>query len=86
MKITTVGLDLAKSVFHVVCFDTTHHQFNEFNGVGVIDSRILHKKCTTEVGAARKGHPSFITSPNARTNAVTITPPAGTVFSTDYAP
>lgn len=26
MKITTIGLDLAKSVFHVVCFDERHKQ------------------------------------------------------------
>lgn len=26
MKITTIGLDLAKSVFHVVCFDHKHHE------------------------------------------------------------
>lgn len=26
MKITTVGLDLAKNVFHVVCFDDKHHE------------------------------------------------------------
>jgi len=29
MKITTVGLDLAKSVFHVVCFDTAHHEVSK---------------------------------------------------------
>ena len=26
MKITTIGLDLAKSLFHVVCFDAKHHE------------------------------------------------------------
>ncbi|MBI2779278.1 MAG: transposase [Gammaproteobacteria bacterium] len=26
MKITTIGLDLAKSVFHVVCFDEKHRE------------------------------------------------------------
>jgi transposase len=29
MKITTVGLDLAKSVFHVVCFDAFHHEIRK---------------------------------------------------------
>lgn len=29
MKITTVGLDLAKSVFHVVCFDAGHREVNK---------------------------------------------------------
>ena len=26
MQITTIGLDLAKSVFHVVCFDARHKE------------------------------------------------------------
>src|SRR5512139_1856034 len=29
MKITTVGLDLAKSVFHAVCFDASHHEVSK---------------------------------------------------------
>ncbi|HEY0720622.1 MAG TPA: IS110 family transposase [Gammaproteobacteria bacterium] len=29
MKITTVGLDLAKSVFHVVCFDAGHREISK---------------------------------------------------------
>ncbi len=29
MKITTIGLDLAKSVFHVVCFDERHKEVNK---------------------------------------------------------
>jgi transposase len=29
MKITTIGLDLAKSVFHVVCFDEKHREVSK---------------------------------------------------------
>ena len=29
MKITTIGLDLAKSVFHVVCFDEKHQEVSK---------------------------------------------------------
>lgn len=29
MKITTIGLDLAKSVFHVVCFDARHQEIGK---------------------------------------------------------
>lgn len=45
MKITTIGLDLAKSVFHVVCFDERHQE---------VSKRMLRRSQVREYFAQRE--------------------------------
>lgn len=45
MKITTIGLDLAKSVFHVVCFDEQHQE---------VSKRMLRRSQVREYFAQRE--------------------------------
>ena len=68
MKITTIGLDLAKSLFHVICFDAKHHEpsrvgtvscAHAVNAQSTRNHKIHRSSCShVRVGHGKRAHPT----------------------------